>query len=165
MEACEMFERGMRISGALTFEEGPDVQVGSGRVYIEDDDGKLSSFDIDDPHELGRLGEELAARYLEACGWQIEARNWRCPQGEVDIVARDGEAVTLVEVKTRRSRTAVPEIAVDERKRERYRRLSLRYLAEHPDLPALRFDVVAVTVPGPRDARIRHLMGACSWDS
>lgn len=162
MESCGMCERGVRVGGAIAFEEARGC---SGRVVIEDEGGRLSSFDIDDPHDLGRLGEELAARYLEACGCEVVARNWRCPQGEVDIVARDDEAVILVEVKTRRSRSALPEIAVDERKRERYRRLCLRYLAEHPDLPALRFDVVAVTVPGPHDARIRHLMGACSWDS
>ena len=52
---------------------------------------------------LGRLGEELAGRFLREQGYQILTTNYRCPQGEVDIVARDGEEVVFVEVRTRRS--------------------------------------------------------------
>ena len=53
---------------------------------------------------LGRLGEELAGRFLRKLGYQILTTNYRCRQGEVDIVARDGEEVVFVEVRTRRSR-------------------------------------------------------------
>ena len=53
--------------------------------------------------KLGKLGEEMAGRFLLEQGYQILTTNYRCPQGEVDIVARDGEEVVFVEVRTRRS--------------------------------------------------------------
>ena len=53
--------------------------------------------------KLGKLGEEIAGRFLREQGYQILTTNYRCPQGEVDIVARDGEEVVFVEVRTRRS--------------------------------------------------------------
>jgi len=53
--------------------------------------------------EVGRLGEDLAVRYLRELGYQILTTNYRCRQGEVDIVAREGEEVVFVEVRTRRS--------------------------------------------------------------
>ena len=52
---------------------------------------------------LGRFGEEVAAEHLRLQGLQILARNWRCPTGELDIVARDGSSLVICEVKTRRS--------------------------------------------------------------
>jgi len=52
---------------------------------------------------LGRRGEELAAEYLESLGMLIVERNWRCREGEIDIVALDGDALVIAEVKTRRS--------------------------------------------------------------
>ena len=52
---------------------------------------------------LGRRGEELAAGYLEAQGMRIVDRNWRCAEGEIDIVALDGDALVIAEVKTRKS--------------------------------------------------------------
>lgn len=141
-----------------------DGRTCHGRLFIEDD-GALGSYDIDDPHQLGKLGEEVATRYLEAMGLSVIERNWRCGYGEVDIVAQDDDETVLVEVKTRRSRRAFPELAVDAAKRERYRRLSLCYLMEHRCAHALRFDVIAVSVVDRGGARVHHLMGACSWDS
>lgn len=141
-----------------------DEEMYCGELWI-DDDGTLSSYNIGDPHELGKLGEEVATRYLEAFGLAVVERNWRCPHGEVDVVACDDDQTILVEVKTRRGGLAAPELAVDAGKCERYRRLSLSYLNEHPDTRALRFDVIAVSVSGPGGAHVRHLMGACSWDS
>ena len=52
---------------------------------------------------LGRRGEAIAARHLEAAGLVIVERNWRCTHGEIDIVARDGGDLVFVEVKTRSS--------------------------------------------------------------
>lgn len=52
---------------------------------------------------LGRYGEELAARRLAEAGMTVIARNWRCRSGEIDIVARDGDALVVCEVKTRRA--------------------------------------------------------------
>lgn len=51
---------------------------------------------------LGRYGEELAARRLTESGMTVIVRNWRCRAGEIDIVARDGDALVVCEVKTRR---------------------------------------------------------------
>lgn len=120
------------------------------------------------PHELGRRGEELAASYLESRGLEIVERNFRCRSGEADIVAwEDGEYV-LVEVKTRlaigRERESLPELAVDSDKRERYRRIALEYMMLHPEVSFVRFDVIAINVVGERQASLRHLVGAFSWD-
>ena len=52
---------------------------------------------------LGRRGEDLAADFLQAHGMRIVERNWRCPEGEIDIVALDGDALVIAEVKTRKS--------------------------------------------------------------
>lgn len=119
--------------------------------------------------ELGDEGEEWAARRLDAHGWTILERNWRCKYGEVDIVALDDETdpehetAVLVEVKTRLSRgrdDVVPEIAVDARKRQRYRQLGRCYLAEHPEVESVRFDVIAIVVSGEGKAKLRHIKSA-----
>lgn len=113
--------------------------------------------------ELGARGEQAAARHLAAQGWQVIERNWRCPYGEVDIVAKDAEGVTvLVEVKTRRELDGevAPEEAVDEQKRRRYRVLAASYLAEHPSVSLVRFDVVALAAREGGWARMRHLVNA-----
>lgn len=111
---------------------------------------------------LGRFGEELAASYLRDAGLMILERNWRCPAGELDIVARDGEVLAFVEVKTRSS-TAFgdPAEAVTRAKADRLRRLALSWLAEHRDqesyCPQLRFDVVSVLRLGPNGPSVRHV--------
>lgn len=120
------------------------------------------------PHELGMRGEELASSYLKSRGLEIVERNFRCRSGEADIVAwEDGEYV-LVEVKTRlaigRERESLPELAVDSDKRERYRRIALEYMMLHPEVSFVRFDVIAINVVGERQASLRHLVGAFSWD-
>lgn len=124
------------------------------------------------PQELGLRGEEIASRHLRERGWEILERNWRCEFGEVDIIARDGGdegSVVLVEVKTRLDlggrRNTVPELAVDDDKRERYRMCALCYLASHRDVDTVRFDVMALTVVEEGGAHLRHLIGAYSLDS
>ena len=123
------------------------------------------------PRELGTKGEDMAAGYLERKDWEILARNWRCRFGEVDIVAReagDDETVVLVEVKTRlalgEGASEMPELAVDGKKRRRYRNLALAYVVDHPDVDSIRFDVIALNVVGETQARLRHLRGAFGWD-
>ncbi len=96
----------------------------------------------------GRLGEELAADRLESEGYRILERNYRCPFGEMDIVARDGESIVFVEVKSRRSaRYGDPQAAVGVRKQETLSRIAQYYLKERNlrGCPA-RFDVVAVRI-------------------
>ncbi|MBC7235777.1 MAG: YraN family protein [Chloroflexi bacterium] len=94
----------------------------------------------------GRLGEELACHALTERGYEIVARNWRCPQGEIDIVARDGECLVFVEVKTRRGRGAgLPEDGLTVQKTERLLALAQRFIAEREwhEL-SWRLDLVAI---------------------
>ena len=111
-----------------------------------------------DRNELGRRGEEAAATYLERVGFTVLDTNWRTKAGEVDIVARDGNALVLVEVKTRRTLTkGTPEDAVSVTKQRRLGRLAAAYLQrmEHePD--EVRFDVVTIYVLGEDRALLRH---------
>ena len=81
---------------------------------------------------VGAYGERLAARYLVESGMQILDRNWRCDQGEIDIVAMDGTCLVIVEVKTRRSLAfGSPVEAVSAVKAARLRRLAGCWLADH----------------------------------
>ncbi|MCZ7567256.1 MAG: YraN family protein [Ardenticatenaceae bacterium] len=96
---------------------------------------------------LGDLGERLAAEYLEAHGYRVLARNWRCVGGEVDIVAEDASGLAFVEVKTRRGRTyGTPEEALVPTKIRRLETAAQAWLAAHVgDQPVdWRIDVVAV---------------------
>lgn len=110
---------------------------------------------------LGRYGEDLAARYLQASGLTIIERNWRCRFGEIDIVAREGSTLVVCEVKTRSSLAfGHPAEAITARKLRRMRHLGVRWLDEHAvHVPAMRMDLVAIlhTAGGP--ARIEHLRG------
>jgi putative endonuclease len=103
---------------------------------------------------LGDRGEQRATEWYVAAGYRVVARNWRCREGELDlVVARDGELV-FCEVKTRASdRFGGPAEAVTAAKQRRVRALAARFLAEHADgAPAggrsIRFDVAAVTGRG-----------------
>lgn len=101
-----------------------------------------------DRQALGRWGEDLAVRHLQALGWQVLDRNWRCREGELDVVARDGGSLVFVEVKARSGLGyGEPAEAVSPAKARRIRVLAARWLAE-PDRPEgwwdLRFDVVSV---------------------
>jgi putative endonuclease len=95
----------------------------------------------------GRWGEELAATWYRRHGFDVVARNWRCPAGEVDLIVRRGNLVVVCEVKARRSDDyGAPGAAVGPAKRQRLRRLAAQWLAGNRG-PAVdvRFDVVAVT--------------------
>ena len=94
---------------------------------------------------LGRLGEELAARALAARGCRIRERNWRCPVGELDIVAQDGDVLAFVEVKTRRGREfGTPEEAVTPAKQAKLVELAATYVQESGWMGDWRIDVAAV---------------------
>lgn len=110
---------------------------------------------------VGQYGERVAARHLVDCGWEIVARNWRCREGEVDIVARDGPALVFCEVKTRSSTDyGDPAEAVVGAKAARLRRLVGRYLDEHPGRwPEIRIDVISVLRQKQGAAQVRHLRG------
>lgn len=115
---------------------------------------------------VGRFGEQLAADHLERAGLIILDRNWRCREGELDIVARDGDELVFVEVKTRSSPAfGTPAQAVNRAKTARIRRLAVRYLlAKRAEgladfWTAMRFDVVAVVRTTPSGPEVVHLKG------
>ncbi|MBI3689076.1 MAG: YraN family protein [Actinobacteria bacterium] len=110
---------------------------------------------------LGRFGEQVAVEQLERAGLVVLDRNWRCPEGELDIVARDGPVLVFCEVKTRSGLAfGDPAEAVGRAKAGRVRRLALRWLAAHEHAAVeLRFDVVTV-LRGSGGLRVRHLPGA-----
>jgi putative endonuclease len=96
---------------------------------------------------LGRAGESRAAQWYADAGYEVVARNWRCRDGEVDLIARKGRTYVFCEVKTRSSLAfGTPAEAVTRPKQVRIRRLAARWLAEEPSArPGIvRFDVVSV---------------------
>lgn len=110
---------------------------------------------------LGRRGEELAAAYLEAQGMRIVDRNWRCPEGEIDIIALDGGTLVIAEVKTRKSLAyGHPFEAVGPKKLARLHRLAAAWSGEHGRCgPVRRVDVVAVLDAGTGAPVLEHLKG------
>jgi putative endonuclease len=110
---------------------------------------------------IGAWGEQVAADALTAAGMEVLARNWRCADGEIDIVARDGATLVVCEVKTRSStRYGDPTEAVTPVKAARLRRLAMRWLADHPGGDAVRFDVVGIVRGiGREPARVDHRRG------
>ncbi|MEE6272718.1 YraN family protein [Georgenia wangjunii] len=110
---------------------------------------------------VGAYGERVAAMMLTQAGLEVLERNWRCPEGELDIVARDPAAdeIVFVEVKTRSSaRFGHPAEAVVGRKAARLRRLAAAWLAAHDEHAAgVRIDVVAVWPQPSGPARVEHL--------
>jgi len=111
---------------------------------------------------VGAYGERLAAHYLKDQGLVLLDRNWRCPDGEVDLILRDGDDIVFCEVKTRRGgRYGTPAEAIDRRKVRKLRGLAARWLAESGVRPrAIRFDVVEV-LPQPRGAAlVEHIPSA-----
>jgi putative endonuclease len=98
---------------------------------------------------LGQKGEDLVAAWYEAAGYRILDRNWRCREGELDLVASRGRTVVFCEVKTRRStRFGAPVEAVTATKQRRLRTLALQWLAAQSERGGdLRFDVASVLFP------------------
>ncbi len=94
---------------------------------------------------LGSRGEQIAAAHLRRAGYDILATNWRCPVGELDIVAQDGEVLALVEVRTRRGRAfGSPEESITPAKQVKLVDVAQAYVAEHDWRGDWRIDVVAV---------------------
>lgn len=110
---------------------------------------------------LGAYGELLAARFLTRQGMVLLDHNWRCPQGEIDLVLREERTLVICEVKTRTSNDyGTPHEAVDRRKVDRLRRLAacwLRAHSAHPD--GIRLDLVAVLRPRSGEPEIDHVRG------
>ena len=115
---------------------------------------------------LGKRGEDAAVSFLMRHGIDVIDRNWSCPAGEVDIVARDEYSLRFVEVKTRRGTgQGFPEEAVDYEKRHRYERIAEYYLQqyERTDI-AVNFDIIGILVTGPNRAFLRYHKNAFARD-
>jgi putative endonuclease len=108
---------------------------------------------------LGRYGEDVAVAHLEKAGLQILDRNWRCPLGEIDVVALDGDCLVVCEVKTRRSVVAgAPLEAVTRVKLGRLRKLTAAWLAgQERRFANVRIDVVGVLTPPRGPEVVEHL--------
>ena len=103
--------------------------------------------------DLGREGEALALRRLQELGYRCIARNYRCALGEVDLVARDGDTLVFVEIKTRKGMDlGYAKQAVTERKKRQVSKVALAYMKENRCCDAkARFDVVAVRTGGGQE--------------
>lgn len=101
-----------------------------------------------DRTSLGLWGEQQAAQHLQECGYQILDARFRCREGEIDLVAVQGDYLCFVEVKLRKDdRFAQAREFVTRAKQQKIRTAALHYLIEHPSALQPRFDVVEVYAP------------------
>jgi putative endonuclease len=109
----------------------------------------------------GKDGEQIAAAYLKKNGYCICETNFRCPLGEIDIIAREKKEIVFIEVKTRKSnKLGYPEQAVGAKKQIKLSQLALWYLQKNKLADAnARFDVVAITLH-PEGNEIRLIKNA-----
>ncbi len=143
----------------MEIEESKDTQENS--CACEQDDPRWMHHDPA-KQSLGQKGEDAAAKFLERHGYEIIERNWRCPAGEVDIIALDEAVLVFVEVKTRSDiEKGFPEEAISKEKRGRYERIAAYYLrdSEYVDV-RFRFDVIGILVLGNNRATLRHHINA-----
>jgi len=112
---------------------------------------------------LGRYGEEVAVRTLQDAGLRVLERNWRCGRrGEIDILAAEGDALVVCEVKTRReSAYQHPMAALTPDKTARLRSLAERWTAEHGGAPpgGVRIDLIGVVLPARGAPRVEIARG------
>ena len=96
--------------------------------------------------ETGILGERLAGDFLKKRSYRIIETNYRCPEGEIDIIAQHGDYLVFVEVRTKKSlEFGTPEESITSAKKERMKATAFHYQQTHDDLPPLwRIDVVAI---------------------
>jgi len=95
--------------------------------------------------KLGQIGEDLAVAYLQKKGYKIIQRNYRTLIGEIDIIARDGDDLVFIEVKTRESlEYGQPFESVNRNKRRKIANVAMLYLKRLKNIPHCRFDVVSV---------------------
>ncbi len=95
--------------------------------------------------KLGEKGEELAIKLLKKKGYKLIERNYKTPMGEIDIIAKDGETLVFIEVKTRESLNfGQPFEAVTHLKKRKIAKVALSYLKRFKETPACRFDVLSI---------------------
>ncbi len=110
---------------------------------------------------LGSDGEDLAVRFLQKKGYRIVARNYKTPVGEIDIIARDGDTIVFIEVKTRTDISfGYPFEAVNKRKRQKLKNLALLYLKRQGKESPVRFDVLSIFCMDNGKKDIEHIKDA-----
>jgi putative endonuclease len=110
---------------------------------------------------LGSEGEDLAVRFLQKKGYRIVARNYKTPVGEIDIIARDGDTIVFIEVKTRTDISfGYPFEAVNKRKRQKLKNLALLYLKRQGKESPVRFDVISIFCMDNGKKDVEHIKDA-----
>ena len=103
--------------------------------------------------DLGALGEDLALKEITRLGYKCIARNYRCPLGEIDIIAKERESLVFIEIKTRRGRTTgYAKEAITSRKKRQLSKVALTYMKSNNcyDVKS-RFDVVVISLRGGKE--------------
>ena len=106
---------------------------------------------VENKQSLGKYGEEYAARIVREAGLKIIAHNYRCPKGEMDIIARDDETLVFIEVRTRQSSfRGWGEESITQKKSQRLQAIASFYVLQqgYKSWPSMRFDVVAIRWTG-----------------
>jgi putative endonuclease len=112
---------------------------------------------------IGTWGELKAIEHVIKQGYVLRARNWRTREGEIDIIASDGDTIVFIEVKTRTSKEfGLPEESLTDSKQRKLRRTALQYMDEHDLLDSLwRIDVIAIEASSAREIlRLDHYLSA-----
>lgn len=111
--------------------------------------------------EIGKTGEDLAVKNLVQNGYKIVERNFRCRSGEIDIVAREGEYMVFIEVKTRTgAKFGTAAEAVDNKKQKQIHRIAAYYLMKAGPMQNCRFDVVTVNMDKSGNHKIKIIKNA-----
>lgn len=116
---------------------------------------------LNQKQSLGKEGERIAERYLKKKGYRLVERNYRCPVGELDLIALDRRVIVFVEVKTRSGdRFGVPLESVHQRKQHKMIKTALFFLSQHRlHHREARFDVLGISVSGP-EPMVEHIQNA-----
>ena len=110
---------------------------------------------------LGSEGEGLAVEFLKKKNYKILAKNYKTFIGEIDIVAKDGDTIVFVEVKTRANDAfGLPFEAVNKGKRQKLKNLALLFLKKHPREAPARFDVISIVQTHDGNKVIEHITDA-----
>jgi putative endonuclease len=110
---------------------------------------------------LGSEGEALAVEFLRKKGYKIVKKNYRTPIGEIDIIAKDGDTIVFLEVKTRTTESfGFPFEAVTDHKRRKIKNVALLFLKSLKEEVPARFDVLSISSAGNREKEILHIKDA-----
>jgi len=112
--------------------------------------------------KTGDRGEKYALKYLKKNGFKIVETNYRALRGEIDIIAREGDTLVFIEVKTNSASGAIPpEMRVNTAKQNQIGKIARAYLQDSKEEPPdCRFDVIGVILQGERDYKISHIRDA-----